>query len=79
MQTNKINDMKDNYLHVREVLTLHARPDSVLIVCVTVNELTGETEETTLDILSDVFLRDFNNKWLREKAKEEYIKHIKNL
>lgn len=71
--------MKDNYLHVKETITLQALPDNVVIVCVTVNEFTGETEETRLDIPSDIFLRDFNGKWLREHAKEQYIKHINSL
>jgi hypothetical protein len=79
MQTNKINDMKENYLHVKETVTLQASEDTVIIVCVTINEFTGETQETRLDIPSNIFLQDFTGKFLRTQAKQNYIKHIKSL
>jgi len=71
--------MEEKYLHVKETTALQASDDTVIIACITINELTGDTEETTLYIPSDVFLRDFGSKFLRDQAKERYIKYIKNL
>jgi hypothetical protein len=71
--------MKENYLHVKETVSLQASYDTVIVVCITVNEFTGETQETRLDIPSNIFLEDFTGKFLRTQAKQNYIKHIKKL